>query len=83
MCFISAVAMDINFAILGEVVGPQGIVTAIEINPELAARERSNLTHMAHVTVIHGDGSEIDSETNDAIFINAGPTHPPSACSLR
>jgi protein-L-isoaspartate(D-aspartate) O-methyltransferase len=65
-------------AILAEVAGPKGRVTAIEIDPELAARARSNLANVGHVTVIHGDGSEIDPETNDAILINAGATHPRS-----
>ena len=65
-------------AILAEVVGPQGHVTAIEIDSELAAIAKSNLAHMLHVSVIHGDGSEIDAETNDAILVNAGATHPRS-----
>jgi protein-L-isoaspartate(D-aspartate) O-methyltransferase len=65
-------------AILAEVVGPKGHVTAIEIAPELAARARSNVADIPNVTVLHGDGSEMDPETNDAILINAGATHPRS-----
>ncbi len=65
-------------AILAEVVGPKGHVTAIEIEPELAARARTNLTHLARVEVIEGDGSQVDSATTDAILVNAGATHPRS-----
>lgn len=65
-------------AILAEVVGPRGHVRAIEIEPELAARARTNLTYLPHVEVIEGDGSELHAAA-DAILVNAGATHPRSA----
>jgi protein-L-isoaspartate(D-aspartate) O-methyltransferase len=64
-------------AILAEVVGPTGHVIAIDVDPELASRARSNLSYLSHVQVLAGDGGEIDIGPNDAIFINAG-VHPPS-----
>src|SRR5437879_12256889 len=63
-------------AILAEVVGPTGRVTAIEVDPWLASRAGSNLSYLAHVQVLAGDGGEIDLGPSDAIFINTGATHP-------
>jgi len=44
-------------AIMAEVVGPHGQVTAFELDPELAARARANLRSWPHVDVIAGDGA--------------------------
>ena len=66
-------------AILAEVVGSSGHVTGIEVDEELAARARSNLAHMTHVTVVTGDARELGEEPSDAIFVNAGATHPREA----
>ena len=66
-------------AIIAEVVGPNGYVTGIEIDPELASRARKNLAHLDHVEVLQADGGEYTSQPNDAIFINAGATHVRSA----
>ena len=63
-------------AILAEVIGYTGHVTAIEIDPELASRARSNLSYLSHVQVLAGDGGQLDSGSSDAVFINAGATHP-------
>jgi protein-L-isoaspartate(D-aspartate) O-methyltransferase len=63
-------------AILAEVVGPNGHVIAIDVDPELASRAQNNLRYLSHVQVLAGDGGEIDIGPNDAIFINAGVTHP-------
>ena len=63
-------------AILADAVGPYGHVTAIELDPDLAARARDNLIHLKHVVVIEGDGSRHDPGPSDAIFVNAGATHP-------
>jgi len=63
-------------AIIGEVVGPKGHVTAIEIDPELASRARSNLSYLSDVQVVAGDGGDLDPGPTDAILINAGATHP-------
>ena len=63
-------------AIMAEVVGPAGHVIGIEIDGELAARARRNLAHLAYVEVIHADGGEYAPGACDAIFVNAGATHP-------
>jgi protein-L-isoaspartate(D-aspartate) O-methyltransferase len=63
-------------AILAEVVGAGGHVTGIEVDPKLAGRARDNLAHMTHVTVVTGHGGELSAKPSDAIFVNAGATHP-------
>ncbi len=63
-------------AILAEVVGGSGSVAAIEIEPDLAGRARQNLLDYPNVTVHEGDGALFDPGVCDAIFINAGVTHP-------
>lgn len=66
-------------AIAAAVVGPNGHVTGIEIDPDLASRARKNLAHLDHVEVLQADGGEYNSQPYDAIFINAGATHVRSA----
>lgn len=65
-------------AIMAELVGPSGQVLASELDPDLAARAVLNLRAYAHVSVRQGDGVGIDPGPCDAIFINAGVTHPHS-----
>jgi protein-L-isoaspartate(D-aspartate) O-methyltransferase len=63
-------------AIMAEVVGREGHVSAIEVDTQLAARARDNLNYFPNVEVIEGDGGEIDAGPADAILVNAGATHP-------
>jgi protein-L-isoaspartate(D-aspartate) O-methyltransferase len=63
-------------AIIAEVVGPRGQVTAAEVDPALAAQARKCLARYPNVRVIEGDGGSVDTGRRDAIFINAGVTHP-------
>ena len=63
-------------AVLAEIVGPAGRVTAIEIDPELASRARANLANWPQVDVIAGDGRAIDAGEFDAVIVFAGSTHP-------
>ena len=63
-------------AIMAEVVGPRGQVTAFELDPELAARARANLRSWPHVDVIAGDGAIDNPGPSDALLVNAGATHP-------
>jgi protein-L-isoaspartate(D-aspartate) O-methyltransferase len=63
-------------AIMAEVVGPGGDVIGIEIDADLASRVSQNLRYVEHVEVIHGDGGDYDPGPCDAIFVNAGATHP-------
>ena len=63
-------------AILAETVGPGGHLTALEADSDLAARSRANLKHYAHCQVFAADGSTFDPGPRDAVFVNAGATHP-------
>jgi protein-L-isoaspartate(D-aspartate) O-methyltransferase len=63
-------------AVLAEIVGPAGRVTAIEIDPELASRARTNLANWPQVDVIEGDGRTVDAGEFDAVIVFAGSTHP-------
>ncbi|MFZ0635899.1 MAG: methyltransferase domain-containing protein [Candidatus Acidiferrales bacterium] len=63
-------------AMMAEVVGPEGSVTGVEVNPNLAARSKENLAGYSHVTVVAGDGATFDPGPCDAMMINAGTTHP-------
>lgn len=65
-------------AILANVVGPTGHVTAVEIDDDLAPRAKANLSRLANVEVVHGDGSAFDFSDADAVFVNAGATHVPA-----
>ena len=62
-------------AVLAEVVGSEGKVLAIEVDPALANRARVNLADRPWVSVAQGDGSEIDGSFQ-AILVPAGATHP-------
>ena len=68
-------------AILAEIVGRTGWVTAIEIDPELAARARENLgTAWPQAGVVTADGFTFrPDQPADAIVVNAGVTHISSA----
>ncbi len=63
-------------AILAETVGPSGHVLAVEVDSQLAERARQNLAGYAQVEVVEGDGGALDPGPRDAIFINAGVSHP-------
>jgi protein-L-isoaspartate(D-aspartate) O-methyltransferase len=51
------VGVGSHTAILAELVGATGRVTAIEYDAELAARATANLAQTPHVRVVHGDGT--------------------------
>src|SRR3984893_8205664 len=63
-------------AILAELVGATGRVTAIEFDGELAARAMANLAQAPHVRVVHGDGTRVLLKPGDVIYVNAGATRP-------
>lgn len=60
-------------AILAEVVGATGRVIAREVDPELAARARATLAPWPQVEVTD---ARVDDGSCDAVFVNAGATHP-------
>ena len=63
-------------AILAEIVGPRGRVTAVEIDAALAERARIALTPWPQVTVLNADGSSGPLNSVDVIVASAGATHP-------
>jgi protein-L-isoaspartate(D-aspartate) O-methyltransferase len=63
-------------AILAHLVGRRGKVTAIEYDPELAARSVRNLAGLPQVAVVNGDGTQVDFAPAEIIYVNAGATHP-------
>jgi len=63
-------------AIMAEVVGPNGSVVALELQPELAERAKKNLASYSNVAVEAGDGAAFDPGERDAMLVNAGVTHP-------
>jgi protein-L-isoaspartate(D-aspartate) O-methyltransferase len=63
-------------AILACVVGEQGRVTAVEADPELAARASANLASWKWVSANAADGCSFEFDEAQAILVNAGATHP-------
>lgn len=63
-------------AILAHLVGPSGRVTAVEYDPDLAAKARTNLKPWPNVTVLQGDGATATFDPADVIYVNAGVTRP-------
>ena len=63
-------------AILAELAGPQGKITAIEIDAGLAERARVALAPWPQVAVIKADGAIGPFEPADVIVASAGATHP-------
>lgn len=62
-------------AVIARTIGPSGRVTAIEIDPDLAAAARANLAAMSWVDVIEGNATALPSGPFDAMLVNAGVTH--------
>jgi protein-L-isoaspartate(D-aspartate) O-methyltransferase len=65
-------------AILATLVGAGGRITAIEYDRALAASAADNLAARTNVELVLGDGSAIDFDLADGIYVNAGATHPPA-----
>ena len=63
-------------AVLAEIVGAAGGVTAVEIDPALAGRARTNLAPWPQVELVAGDGGAIDAGAFDVVIVFAGCTHP-------
>jgi protein-L-isoaspartate(D-aspartate) O-methyltransferase len=66
-------------AILAELAGPQGKVTAVEIDPALAERARLALAPWPQITVLNTDGSSAQFDPVDILVASAGATHPQPA----
>ena len=63
-------------AVMAELVGPRGTVTAIEIDTGLAEKARIALEPWSYITVSNADGSNLSFEPADLIVASAGATHP-------
>lgn len=61
-------------ALLADLVGAQGFVTAIEFDPTLGARVAGNFSGVANVAGVQGDGAVADFDSDDVIYVNAGAT---------
>jgi protein-L-isoaspartate(D-aspartate) O-methyltransferase len=66
-------------AIMAALTGTSGRVTAIEYDPQLAARARECLSGFPNVQVIQGNGATATFDAADVIYVNAGVTHPVAA----
>jgi protein-L-isoaspartate(D-aspartate) O-methyltransferase len=63
-------------AILAHLVGRHGRVTAIQYDLALVAKLATNCKEERNVRCIHGDGTRVEFDTADVIYINAGATRP-------
>jgi protein-L-isoaspartate(D-aspartate) O-methyltransferase len=63
-------------AIVAEVVGQTGSVTALEVDRDLGVQATANLIAYPQVEVVHQDATNYESGPVDAILVNAGVTHP-------
>lgn len=66
-------------AILAELVGPQGHVTAYEVEADLAERASGNLANWPNVRVLSESATVSALPHADIIYANACATHPPRA----
>lgn len=63
-------------ALLARLAGPDGLVTAYEIEPQLAHCARGHLVHHAQVSVLNRSGVETGMPMADVIYVSAGATEP-------
>src|ERR1700726_2365004 len=63
-------------AIIAELVGSAGRITAFEIDPTLTQKAQAALADWPQVRVIHADGAGTSFEPVEAIVASAGATHP-------
>lgn len=63
-------------AIIARLVEPDGRVTAIEYDPELARLAAGNLAGVAAAQVVRADGTSYDFDPADGIYVNAGASRP-------
>ncbi|MCO5730800.1 protein-L-isoaspartate O-methyltransferase [Rhizobium sp. SSA_523] len=65
-------------AILAELVGPSGQVTAVEYDAKLADMAKAALASYKHVQVVHGSAFDWPREKADVIYVNFALDHPPA-----
>ena len=64
-------------AIMAELVGVAGKITAVEIDADLARRALAALKPWPQVEVVEADGSTVSGTGYDALVISAGAAYPP------
>ena len=63
-------------AILAELVGPSGRVTAVEFDAALAERAKTLLFGRGNVRVVHGDGARWPETPADGVYVNFAVSRP-------
>jgi protein-L-isoaspartate(D-aspartate) O-methyltransferase len=63
-------------AIMAELAGPTGKITAIEIDADLAEKARAAVMPWPQITISNADGANMSFELVDLIVASAGATHP-------
>lgn len=63
-------------AILAELVGPAGQVTAIEFDATLAEKARTFLSGRSNVRVLQGDGTRWPEDSADGVYVNFAVSRP-------
>ncbi len=63
-------------AIMATLVDLSGKVTAIGFEPDLAGRANANLALYRNVSVVQGDGSTVEFDAADVIYVNPGRPSP-------
>jgi protein-L-isoaspartate(D-aspartate) O-methyltransferase len=63
-------------AVLSELVGSEGRVTAIELDAALAARARNNLADRSNVEFVEGNGFEWPQAGVDIVYVNFAASRP-------
>ncbi len=66
-------------AVIAELVGPHGRVTAVEFDAALAASARDNLRRWPQVTVVQGDGADFPTRPVQRIYVNFALARPADA----
>ncbi len=62
-------------ALLATLVGPQGAVTGVEIDPRILGRARRALRRIRQAAVVQADAVEYDPGPADVILVDGGVTH--------
>ncbi|WP_137132839.1 methyltransferase domain-containing protein [Rhizobium sp. FY34] len=65
-------------AILAELVGQSGHVTAVEYDAKLAQMAKAALAHYPQVTVVHGSAFDWPQQPADVLYVNFALDHPPA-----
>lgn len=66
-------------AIIAALIGDTGRVTAVEFDPDLAARAKENVSHLPQVEVIAGDGAGWPRDATDLTYVNFAVERPAPA----